>query len=90
MNLGGLFLIFIVVVAAVMGLILISSQTTPATNITDTYGTAMSNTTNQSQAAVSNLTATGTQIGAGVLFLIVGIIGAIIFGLLILVATRKF
>jgi hypothetical protein len=89
MNLGGLFLIFIIIVGAVFGLILISSKVTPATNLTDTYGQHAGNFTNESQAQISNLTATGTQVGTGAAVLVVLIIGAVVFGALVLVATKK-
>jgi beta-lactamase regulating signal transducer with metallopeptidase domain len=89
MNLGGLFLIFIIIVAAVFGLILISSKVTPATNLTDTYGQTAGNFTNESQSQISNLTATGTQVGTGAAVLVVLIIGAVVLGALVLVAARK-
>jgi hypothetical protein len=87
MNLGFLFLLFVIIIGAVMGLTLISAKT--PTGITDTYGQTMGNESNASQAAVGNLTATGGTVGTGALLLVVGIIGATIFGLLVLVAARK-
>jgi ABC-type transport system involved in multi-copper enzyme maturation permease subunit len=89
MNLGGLFLIFIIVVGAVFGLILISNKAPQVSELKDTYGNMAGNQSNQSQSEITNLTSTGTQVGAGAAVLVVLIIGAVVLGALVLVATKK-
>ena len=89
MNLGGLLLLFMVMVAAVGGIYLISANTTPSYQITDTYGNMAGNATNSSQSEVQNLTSTGVSVGVGAVLLVVGIMFAVVLGGLILVATGK-
>lgn len=87
MNLFALFMLFVVAVAAVMGLILIGNH--HSTTIADTYGNVAGNTTNESQAIVGNLTATGTRVGGGAILLVVGIIAAVIILALVYVARKR-
>jgi hypothetical protein len=89
MNLGGLFILFIVIVGAVFGLILISNKAPQVSELKDTYGNMAGNQSNQSQSEITNLTSTGTQVGAGAAILVVLIIGGVIFGALALVVLKK-
>ena len=88
MNLFALFMLFIVAVAAVMGIVLIGAKTGTSPFV-DTYGNTAGNATNESQALVGNLTAVGTQVGGGAVILIGGIIALVIILALVYVATRK-
>ena len=89
MNIFALLLLFVITVAAVMGLAYAGShmQTTP---ISDTYGNTTSAATNASQSLMGNVTATGQQAGGGVIILIGVVIAAVIFiAFLLIVASRK-
>jgi hypothetical protein len=88
MNLFGLFMILIVAAAAVLCIALIGNSHQQA--VVDTYGATMSNETNQSQAVAGNLTATGGQIGGGVILLVAGIIGVVVFMAFYLIATKRY
>jgi hypothetical protein len=86
MNLGGLFVLVIVIIGAIMGLFLIAAKT--QTGVVDTYGVGGGNYSNESQAQVQNLTATGASVGAGALIFVVLIICAIIFVGFIAIARK--
>ena len=89
MNVLGLLLLFVIAIAAVMGLFYIGSHvaTSPAV---DTYGNATSTTVNASQSLMGNVSATGMQVGGGVIILIGVVIAAVIFiAFLLIVASRK-
>ncbi len=88
MNVGGLLLVFILAIAAVFGIILISAgHTTP---YFDSNNTTAGNATNTSQALVTNMTASGSQVGAGVAFFIAGILLLVVLlGLVWLATNRK-
>lgn len=88
MNLFTLFMLFVVMIAAVLGIALIGSKTGTSPYV-DTYGNTAGNVTNESQAIAGNLTATGSQVGAGAVLLVGGIIAIIIILALIFVATKK-
>ena len=88
MNLFGLFMLLIVMIAAVMGIVLIESKTGTSPYV-DTYGDMAGNATNESQTLAGNLTAVGTQVGAGAVVLVGGIIALVIILALVYVATRK-
>ena len=86
MNLFALLMLFLVGAAAVFGLILIGSGHQQA--IVDTYGNTSSAATNASQGIVSNLSATGEQVGGGAVLLVVGVIGAVLFLAFIALARK--
>ena len=88
MNLGMLFLLFVVAIGAVMGLAFIGSQVT-GNVVTDTYGNNVSSATNNTSVAVQGVLATGQTIGGGVIIMIALIIGAVILVLLAAVAMGK-
>lgn len=75
MNLGSLFLLFAIIISAIMGLYLISAKNTPQP-YSDSYGSFGGNETNVSYQTVGNITATAPSIGVGALVL-VGLIIAI-------------
>lgn len=87
MNLGSLLLLFAIMVGAIFGIFLIASKNTAT--VVDTYGNVAGNETNQSQSLVTNLTATGTQVGGGAVILVGGIIALVVLGALVGVATGK-
>jgi hypothetical protein len=87
MNVGGVLLIFFVMIAALMGLVLIGSHT--PTGVTDTYGQTIGNESNASQAIVVNTSATEQQVGGGVLILVAGLAVFVVLGALVFAATRK-
>lgn len=88
MNLFALFMLFIVIIAAIMGIALIGAKTS-TTPYVDTYGNTAGNATNESQAIAGNLTATGSQVGGGAVLLVGGIIALVIILALVYVATKK-
>ena len=83
-----LFMLFVVAIGAVMGLAFIGSQVT-GNAVTDTYGNAVSNSTNNTSVAVQGVLATGQEVGGGVIIFIALIIGAVILVLLAAVAAGK-
>jgi len=83
MNLFSLFMLFAIAAAAVLGIILIANQNN--TPYVDSYNNTPNNSINASQRIVGNVTATGSQVGGAVVFLVgclitVVIIVAIAFG----------
>lgn len=89
MNLGGLLLLFLVMIGAIGGLYLVLSKTPQASEVTDTYGAMAGNATNESQAAVGNLTGTGISVGTGAVVFVVLIGFAVVLGALVLVVAGK-
>ena len=81
MNVATLFLIILVAVGAVFGIIAIGAH--QQQGFTDSYNNTLGNETNSTQVLMGNVTATGTQVGAGVVVLVGGIIFAVIFLVLI-------
>ena len=88
MNLGMLFLLFVVAIGAIMGLAFIGSQAT-ANPVIDTYGSGMSAATNNTMNATQGALAAGQTVGGGVIILIALVIGGVILLLLVAVAVRK-
>lgn len=88
MNVGGLLLVFILAIAAVFGIILIAGGHTEP--YVDSSNLTAGNATNTSQALVTNMTAAGSQVGAGVAFFIAGILLLLVLlGLVWLATSRK-
>jgi hypothetical protein len=87
MNVGALLMLFLVACAAVICVALIGSKYTAP--YVDTQGNTTNNVTNSSQAIAGNLTATGSQVGGGVIFLIAGIFCIFIIGALAALALGK-
>jgi len=87
MNVGALLMLFLVAVAAVIGIIYIThaGPTTPV----DTFDRASSPNANATHELETNLTATGTQVGGGVILLIAGIFVILIIALLAALALGK-
>lgn len=89
MNVGALLVLFLVAVAAVVGVVYIGSHS-PATTPKDTFDRASSADANSSYALAGNLTATGTQVGSGAILLIAFVILLVVIGALVFIASRKF
>jgi hypothetical protein len=89
MNIIGVLFLFAVAAAALFGLAYVGAHTATSP-VSDTYGNFTSESANQSQAVVGNLSATGQQVGGGVIILIGVVIAAVIFiAFLLIVASRK-
>ena len=88
MNVFTLLMLFAVMIAAVFGLAYVGSRTATTPPV-DTYGNTTDAATNASQATVGNMSATGQTIGGGALLLVVGIIGAVVIGAMVMIATGK-
>lgn len=86
MNVGGLLLVFVLAIAAVFGIIMVAAGHTEP--YVDSSGYVAGNATNQSQELVTNMTATGSQVGAGVAFFIAGIILLVVIIGLVWVAKK--
>lgn len=85
MNVAGLLLLFVVIIAAVFGGILIASKTNTAP-YQDSYGTFAGNSTNTSLSQVQNLSVVAPKVGTGAALLVGGIIAVAILLGLVLVA----
>ena len=88
MNIFMLLFIFLIGICAVFGVIYVGSQSQTAP-IVDTYGSTTNASTNATHAAMGNLTATGTQVGGGIVLLIAGVIAFVVVIALAYVGTRK-
>lgn len=87
MNVFALLMVFVVAIAAVMGIAYMGSKVN-AGPVVDTYGNTTNATTNATQSIVTNVTATGTQVGTGIVVLIGFAIALIIILALVYVATK--
>lgn len=89
MNVAGLLLLFVVIVGAIFGGIMIASKTN-TTPYQDSYGNFAGNSTNVSLSQVQNISAVAPSVGTGAALLVGGIIAvAILLGLVLVVSSRK-
>jgi hypothetical protein len=88
MNIGGLALLFLVLVGAIFGTILIASKTN-TTPYQDSYGNYSGDSTNETLGVIQNGTAVGTQVGSGAVLFVGVIILLVILVALGLVVSKK-
>lgn len=88
MNIFALLFIFVVAIAAIIGLAYAGNLA--HTNVIDSYNQTQGNVSNQSENMTVNLTATGTKVGSGAIFFVAGIIGvAVLGGFMVLFSSRR-
>lgn len=70
MNIGGIALLILILIAAVFGIVVIASNT-GTTPYVDTGGNTTSAQTNATQRTMGNITAPATTVGTGIVILVI-------------------